>query len=99
MKKGAGRSSGRSAQVGEARANTAVQKIAENLSSNTEAEATLARLEKLANAAARDELAVPALHTEALAAVRGRWGAEISLLLHQENEARSAKRCASLLRG
>ena len=64
--------------------NAAVHEAAEQLGRNPIAREEVARLGRLAIAAAKDETEAPALRAAASAAVTGEFGAQITLLIHQE---------------
>jgi hypothetical protein len=64
--------------------NSALQEAAEKLGASPASQEEVARLGELQQAAARDESESPALREAAAAAVTGQFGAQISLLIHQE---------------
>ena len=75
---------GRSASTSDARINEAVLAAADRLGGQ-DAEPTLMKLQHLATAAGqRQHKAGPALREGVTAAVRGKYGADISLVMHQE---------------
>ena len=85
----------RSAATDGAKVNQAEHEAADQLGRDADAREEVAQLGRLATAAAKDEAEAPALRAAARAAVTGKFGAQITLLIHHAGEARRAAwRCA-----
>ena len=74
----------RAEATGSLRVNAALQDAAEKLGAISAAREAVARLGQLATASARDKSESPGLLSAASDAVMGEFGAQITLLIHQE---------------